>query len=99
MPPKPRYRLASENSDMWDKLINSAEKAILEEGISSLTAGCLAKEFNLKRPTIHYYWHNRGSDRHSNPRQFKKKLKTVLLQRLKQAPLDSNLELGEAVLR
>lgn len=49
-------RLAIATSEMRAELIAVAEKLLIAEGCSALTAGRLASEMGLSRPTIHYYF-------------------------------------------
>lgn len=50
------YRKGAQNSEVRQRLIEIARQIIHEEGCSAVTAGRLAKEVGLGRPTVHYYF-------------------------------------------
>lgn len=50
------YRKGAQNSEVRQRLIEIARQIIHEEGCSAITAGRLAKQAGLGRPTVHYYF-------------------------------------------
>ena len=50
------YRKGALNSEVRQRLVELAREIIHEEGCAAVTAGRLAKQVGLGRPTVHYYF-------------------------------------------
>jgi AcrR family transcriptional regulator len=50
------YRKGAQNSEVRQRLVENARQIIHEEGCSAVTAGRLARQVGLGRPTVHYYF-------------------------------------------